>query len=283
MQNVPVIRLSLSLIVGISLLLAAPLQAQEAANSTVTCTDGSTSKAGRGACSHHGGVNKASASATGNATDTTSPASAGQAAATAAAPTSSRTAPASSNAMTKSSGAAASDTSSPTTAGKAAPTAAAPTSSNTAPASHNSMSKSSGAPASDTSSPPPQARPQRRPHRARTQSRGRRPQSAKTARCRTASTIRARVHITVALPSFLTNNVIDVRGPRLDVVATARRPPSPGRAVGDAAGYLARRHCGFARATCRSCEKRGDALRVHAALSSCYHPKRIISVTRPLP
>jgi len=31
---------------------------------TVTCTDGSTSKSGRGACSHHGGVQKSGAAAT---------------------------------------------------------------------------------------------------------------------------------------------------------------------------------------------------------------------------
>jgi pyruvate/2-oxoglutarate dehydrogenase complex dihydrolipoamide acyltransferase (E2) component len=44
-------------------LVAAParVHAQEAA--TVTCKDGSTSKAGKGACSHHGGVAKAPAPA----------------------------------------------------------------------------------------------------------------------------------------------------------------------------------------------------------------------------
>ncbi|HVU50841.1 MAG TPA: DUF3761 domain-containing protein [Polyangia bacterium] len=39
----------------------ARLRAQEAA--AVTCKDGSTSKAGKGACSHHGGVAKAGAAA----------------------------------------------------------------------------------------------------------------------------------------------------------------------------------------------------------------------------
>jgi len=38
---------------GLSLALAG---APAAKTSTVTCTDGTTSKAGRGACSHHGGV-----------------------------------------------------------------------------------------------------------------------------------------------------------------------------------------------------------------------------------
>lgn len=52
----------LSLIV-VGCLAAAPahLFAQEAA--TVTCKDGSSSKAGKGACSHHGGVNKGAGAA----------------------------------------------------------------------------------------------------------------------------------------------------------------------------------------------------------------------------
>jgi hypothetical protein len=48
--------------------LLAPVAAVRAQDSTVTCKDGTTGTAGRGACSHHGGVNK-TASAT-----TTSPA-----------------------------------------------------------------------------------------------------------------------------------------------------------------------------------------------------------------
>ncbi len=46
-----------------------------AATATVTCKDGSTSKAGKGACSHHGGVNK-SATASSAATSSPSPAAA---------------------------------------------------------------------------------------------------------------------------------------------------------------------------------------------------------------
>jgi hypothetical protein len=46
--------------IGISLLAAAalalPAKAKAKATAEVNCTDGTTSKAGRGACSHHGGV-----------------------------------------------------------------------------------------------------------------------------------------------------------------------------------------------------------------------------------
>jgi len=46
--------------IGISLLAAAalalPAAAKAPAKAEVTCNDGTTSKAGRGACSHHGGV-----------------------------------------------------------------------------------------------------------------------------------------------------------------------------------------------------------------------------------
>jgi Protein of unknown function (DUF3761) len=90
MQNAPMIRLWLSLLVGMSLLATAPLQAQEGATATVTCKDGSSSHAGKGACSHHGGVNKdvaASTSATsGAAASTLTPAAAAKAAPTTAAP-----------------------------------------------------------------------------------------------------------------------------------------------------------------------------------------------------
>jgi hypothetical protein len=41
---------------GFVLLIGSPCAAKTAA--TVTCTDGTTAKAGRGACSHHGGVAK---------------------------------------------------------------------------------------------------------------------------------------------------------------------------------------------------------------------------------
>jgi hypothetical protein len=51
----------LVIILAMGFLAAAPASvgAQEAA--TVTCKDGSSSKAGKGACSHHGGVAKAGA------------------------------------------------------------------------------------------------------------------------------------------------------------------------------------------------------------------------------
>jgi hypothetical protein len=41
---------------GFVLLIGSPCTAKTAA--TVTCTDGTTAKAGRGACSHHGGIAK---------------------------------------------------------------------------------------------------------------------------------------------------------------------------------------------------------------------------------
>lgn len=49
---------------------AAPSFAQNAA--TVTCKDGTTAKAGRGACGHHGGVNKNAAPAESATTPSTS-------------------------------------------------------------------------------------------------------------------------------------------------------------------------------------------------------------------
>ena len=53
--------------IGISLLAAAalalPATAKSKAKAEVTCTDGTISKAGRGACSHHGGIADASAPA----------------------------------------------------------------------------------------------------------------------------------------------------------------------------------------------------------------------------
>ena len=48
--------------IGISLLAAAalslPAAAKSSAKAEVTCNDGTTAKAGRGACSHHGGIAK---------------------------------------------------------------------------------------------------------------------------------------------------------------------------------------------------------------------------------
>ena len=90
MQNARLIRLSLALIVGMGWLAAAPLQAQDAATATVTCKDGSSSKGGQGACSHHGGVNKGAAAsgeaASGAAASTSTPAAAPKAAPASAAP-----------------------------------------------------------------------------------------------------------------------------------------------------------------------------------------------------
>jgi len=96
MQNAHLIRLSLALIVGLGLLSSAPLQAQDAATAAVTCKDGSSSKGGQGACSHHGGVNKSAAAsgeaATGAAASTPTPAAATKAApAPAASATSAKT------------------------------------------------------------------------------------------------------------------------------------------------------------------------------------------------
>ena len=42
--------------------LAGPVYAAESSDHTVTCKDGTTSHAGKGACSHHGGVEKGGAS-----------------------------------------------------------------------------------------------------------------------------------------------------------------------------------------------------------------------------
>jgi uncharacterized protein DUF3761 len=48
-------------ILGLMLVIGTVSEAKTAA--TVTCTDGTTSKAGRGACSHHGGVASAGTAA----------------------------------------------------------------------------------------------------------------------------------------------------------------------------------------------------------------------------
>lgn len=44
-----------------------------ATTATVTCKDGSTSKAGKGACSHHGGVNKSAAASSATSSPAASP------------------------------------------------------------------------------------------------------------------------------------------------------------------------------------------------------------------
>ena len=71
---------------------------------TVTCKDGTTSKAGKGACSHHGGVNKSAtaSAATSSKTATTTPAPTPAPAATAAATPPKSTTPASSSSSGKS-------------------------------------------------------------------------------------------------------------------------------------------------------------------------------------
>jgi hypothetical protein len=61
---VEVIMLKRLSVVVLSFALAGPAFAQSTPQATVTCKDGSTSKSGRGACSHHGGVAKAAAPAT---------------------------------------------------------------------------------------------------------------------------------------------------------------------------------------------------------------------------
>ena len=53
--------------IAAALALAAPAGAKSAAQAQVQCTDGTTAKSGRGACSHHGGVAKGAAAQTGSA------------------------------------------------------------------------------------------------------------------------------------------------------------------------------------------------------------------------
>jgi len=66
------------------------LNAQATATpTTVTCKDGSTSKAGKGACSHHGGVNKSAAASSATAAPSPAAASASPSPAPAAAATTS--------------------------------------------------------------------------------------------------------------------------------------------------------------------------------------------------
>jgi len=65
-------------------LLAAPNLSAQAA--TVTCKDGTSSKAGRGACSHHGGVASATATSTSHSRKAASPEATAAPAATPAAP-----------------------------------------------------------------------------------------------------------------------------------------------------------------------------------------------------
>ena len=56
-------RIGSALLVSTWALASPGILAKAQAQQTVTCNDGSTSKAGRGACSHHGGVAKSSAQA----------------------------------------------------------------------------------------------------------------------------------------------------------------------------------------------------------------------------
>jgi Protein of unknown function (DUF3761) len=64
-------KMLLAILAASTLLISgAPSFAQDAA-ATVTCKDGSTAKSGRGACSHHGGVNKNAAAAPGGASTST--------------------------------------------------------------------------------------------------------------------------------------------------------------------------------------------------------------------
>ena len=73
------------LLIGLAFLLPRLAHAQEATE--VTCKDGTTSKAGKGACSGHGGVDKsASASKSGATSSSASAATGGSAAPTATAP-----------------------------------------------------------------------------------------------------------------------------------------------------------------------------------------------------
>jgi hypothetical protein len=65
-------RTLLALLVASALVFSGPSFAQGAA--TVTCKDGSTSKAGKGACSHHGGVNRGAAQAPSTAAPSATPA-----------------------------------------------------------------------------------------------------------------------------------------------------------------------------------------------------------------
>ena len=66
-------RTLLALLVASALALSSGTSfAQDA--TTVTCKDGSSSKAGKGACSHHGGVNRSASSTSSTAAPSTSPA-----------------------------------------------------------------------------------------------------------------------------------------------------------------------------------------------------------------
>lgn len=93
---------------------AAPITVNAQATATpatVTCKDGSTSKAGKGACSHHGGVNKSAAASSATSSPSSAPAaSASPSPAAAAAATSSPKA----SASTAKAGSSASENNDPT-------------------------------------------------------------------------------------------------------------------------------------------------------------------------
>ena len=87
-----------------------------ATTATVTCKDGTTSKAGKGACSHHGGVNKTATTATSaSSSKATSPAApTSPAAAASPAPTAAAAPTKSSRASTATSGSGVSENNDPT-------------------------------------------------------------------------------------------------------------------------------------------------------------------------
>ena len=87
------------------------LHAQATATATtVTCKDGSTSKAGKGACSHHGGVNKSAAASSA----TTSPAPAASPSSSPAPAAAAATTPPKGAASTATAGSGASENNDPT-------------------------------------------------------------------------------------------------------------------------------------------------------------------------
>jgi len=97
-QGRPQMKNSIGLVSGalLALALATAPALSIAQSTTVTCTDGTTSTAGKGACSHHGGVNKSAAPAGGAAAAPAAAPAAPAAAATPAAkssPTSTQAAP----------------------------------------------------------------------------------------------------------------------------------------------------------------------------------------------
>ncbi len=147
---------------ALSLVCTSPVQADTATGTPVTCKDGTAGTSGKGACSHHGGVNKTTSQATpaaaAPAAKTTTPAAKAPAPATA---------PASTSAPAAASGAAAVSCKDGTTgtAGKGACShhggvnksgSAAPS---TAPAATSAPAASAPAPAAPASKPAPAAAP----------------------------------------------------------------------------------------------------------------------------